>query len=302
MRKKSSSSSTHVDYLSSVADLMAGLFFVLFIAFCFLLIQYNEKDKSLNWFQRYQEENKLRVQLEAQLNKETTRRIEADQKLKSLTDRFNNLEQKEIEQSKRIERYQNYLKNSDLSRETLLRKIRDELKRLGINVEINPENGVLRLPEEVLTFKTGKADLSPTMLTRLEQVRGALSRYLPCFTAQNSNQCSELNPDNHYLDAIFVEGHTDNQPFGSDPTGKLNRRLSTDRANAVYEYLMSPPSTLSTLKNPNDQPLFSLSGYGEERPVKGHEHTTPVDDKVNRRIEIRFVMVAPSSMFFSSGE
>jgi len=48
------------------------------------------------------------------------------------------------------------------------------------------------------------------------------------------------------------------------------------------------------MENTSGQPIFSVSGYGEGRPVVGHAHAEPTNDPVNRRIDIRFIMSPPS--------
>jgi flagellar motor protein MotB len=48
------------------------------------------------------------------------------------------------------------------------------------------------------------------------------------------------------------------------------------------------------MQNKSEQPIFSVSGYGEGRPVDGHQYEVPTSDPVNRRIDIRFIMTPPT--------
>ncbi|WP_302304367.1 OmpA family protein [Parasutterella excrementihominis] len=302
-RKKSQQGG--VNYLASVADLMAGLLFILFIALTYLSIELDRQSNLLK--------NGSELQRELLYLQDKTKRIEADnlQKQKEiyeLKQKISFLAKEDREQLKtkilsleekiaEAEKVKRIFENSNETRASLLNRIKDALAKQNINVQVDDQVGVLRIPEDELTFRTGRSDLTKAMQSRLQTIRDVLVANLVCYSNLEENasakSCSEINPDGHKLDAIFIEGHTDNQPFGFDPTGKMNRRLSTDRANAVYEELLGKSSLLSAMKNAKGQKLFSLSGYGEERPVPEHEHTTPTDDKVNRRIELRFVMSAP---------
>lgn len=98
------------------------------------------------------------------------------------------------------------------------------------------------------------------------------------------------------LDSVFIEGHTDNVPI----VGRLakifknNWELSTARAIYTYKQVTANQVALTEMLNTNDQPIISVSGYGEGRPVPGHEHKVPTNDPINRRIDIRFIMSPPS--------
>lgn len=208
---------------------------------------------------------------------------------------YNEEETKAREAEAQASAIQKKLAGNDIARSDLLERVQKRLAARNIDVSIDPTNGVLRLPEASITFETGKSTLKPEYVKRLESVRESLETELACFHKRADQEaCREANPYGHTLDAVFIEGHTDNQPFGGDTTGHLNRRLSTDRANTVYSILLGEGSRLRQYRNPNNQNLFSLSGYGEERPVPGHFHASPTNDPVNRRIELRFLMSTPS--------
>ncbi|MBQ1576033.1 MAG: OmpA family protein, partial [Oscillospiraceae bacterium] len=82
-----------------------------------------------------------------------------------------------------------------------------------------------------------------------------------------------------YVDSIVISGHTDST--GSD---EENRVLSTDRANAVLDYLMA--SGRGKL-NPYAS-YFCAAGYGETRPVASND--TEEGRAQNRRIEISITL------------
>lgn len=258
-----------MNYLISTSDLMAGLLFVFIIALAIQIISFNEEEERT-------------VQAKEEARQAHSKAVKAERKAEDL---------------------QNRLAGNDVARRDLLHRMQSKLAKEGLYVKVDPSNGVLRLPEESITFDTGKATLEERYISRLQTLRTALSDELKCFHSKSAalTECEKINPYSHTLDAVFIEGHTDNQPFGGDTTGKRNRTLSTERANTVYTILLDDNSVLREFLNPNGQNLFSLSGYGAERPVPGHFHQKPTNDPVNRRIELRFLMSTPSLEFSNNG-
>ncbi|ENY9764311.1 chemotaxis protein MotB, partial [Pseudomonas aeruginosa] len=71
----------------------------------------------------------------------------------------------------------------------------------------------------------------------------------------------------------------------------------TFRAISLWQFwgsALSPDEQLARLKNKDGKPLFSVSGYGETRPVLVDQQTED-DFKRNRRIDIRFTIRRPDS-------
>ncbi|MBB2922997.1 OmpA family protein [Cellulomonas cellasea] len=159
-------------------------------------------------------------------------------------------------------------------RSTMVVEIRDALAARGIQVEVDPANSVLRVPVELLGFDSGSSDIRP------EHEANAL--------AIGEVIAEVLLTDDRYatLDTVFVEGHTDDVPLDGVFGG--NWGLSTDRAIALWRLWEDRlPSRLGGLSGHTGERLFSVSGYGETRPVNAVQDT---DDAraANRRIDIRF--------------
>lgn len=312
-----------VNYLASVSDLVTALFFILLLSICFCVIKLNESTVS---FQTINELKQKIEEITKELNSEQTEKLQILSKLKSTTTELEKskifldiqreqneniqrelrLAQKEVgkfkEESEELGQMKAQLAaitqkiaGANIARTNLLEDLGNKLKQEGIEVQLDPATGVLRLPENAITFETGSSELRQKYKERLRILGQALSMELPCYDASqwNVSRCEETNPLAYTLDAVFVEGHTDNQPFGGDTTGTRNRSLSTERANTVFSELRKDNPSLFELKNPRGQQLFSLSGYGEERPLEGHKHIQPKSDEANRRIEIRFLMTTP---------
>ncbi len=81
------------------------------------------------------------------------------------------------------------------------------------------------------------------------------------------------------MDTIVIGGHADST--GSD---SLNRKLSTDRANAVLSYLMT---TQNGVLAPYAK-YFCAAGYSSTRP--GASTDTPEGRAQNRRIEVSITL------------
>src|SRR5690554_2968284 len=104
-------------------------------------------------------------------------------------------------------------------RKDILREIEAELNNQNIPVKVSDNDTVLRIPDDVLTFRQGRFDIPD-------------SEYDQSITLQIGNVIFEtISKDQRwqYLDTIFVEGHTDKIPYRNDAI-KRNWGLSAFRA------------------------------------------------------------------------
>ena len=185
--------------------------------------------------------------------------------------------------------------NQDM-RSEMLSDVQSQLSNLNIDVDIDIEHGVLRLNENAIRFTSGLAELNIEQQNRLESVSHVLAIILPCYgmNAPVNDVCMPRTKGK--LDSIFIEGHTDNVPI----VGRLakifknNWELSTARAIYTYQEITGNEKVLTEMINTNEQPIISVSAYGEGRPVPGHKHVRPTNDPINRRIDVRFIMSPPS--------
>lgn len=176
------------------------------------------------------------------------------------------------------------------SRDKVLREIEKSLKDAGVQVTIDIEQGVLRLPEDIL-FEFGKYEVNAKGKKALKTLSDVLEKFLPCIsvTDDQSHQesCAQLNlASKDGLDAVFIEGHTDS--IGSH---ERNWELSAKRAISVFrEVTDASPFLNEGIKNTNGVPVINVSGYEARRPIT----TTPESFHLNRRIELRFIMRSPT--------
>jgi chemotaxis protein MotB len=133
--------------------------------------------------------------------------------------------------------------------------ITSQLSDLKDQIEIDgsDEEIIIRLMGES-TFDSGKAVIRPQMKPLLKKV-------------------AEMIRDN--ANDIIIAGHTDNVPIRKGPY-RTNLRLSTARASAVAEYIISHSNI-----NPR---RISTMGFGEYRPIETND--TPAGRQKNRRVEI----------------
>ena len=184
------------------------------------------------------------------------------------------------------------LTDTKVRRTQLLQHLQARLAAERVNVAIDVDAGVLRLPEDVL-FDKGSDVVKPGGQQVLAKVGQAMRDELPCYTAARTPAGCE--PSQSGLESVFVEGHTDSDQLNKG--GRANWTLAADRAGNPYRALMGQTPALNGFQNarlrPSDpQPLLGVSGYGPTRPVV--PDTTEANKRLNRRIDIRFNMVTPS--------
>jgi flagellar motor protein MotB len=174
------------------------------------------------------------------------------------------------------------LRSFESQRNDLVAEMRDDLVELGIDVQVSDDGGTLRIPSDVLTFEQGRWELAANYVGVASQIGSVVAE--------------RLREENRYslLDTVFVEGHADGDPFDEALQG--NWGLSAFRAIELWRFWESalpPDSGLASLRTADGKPLFSVSGYGDQRRVVEAE-TSESDKAENRRIDIRFVVRNPS--------
>lgn len=155
-----------------------------------------------------------------------------------------------------------------LLRLSILDQIKSSIaKTLGSESKVSVgENGSIIL-NEGLFFDYNSAAVKKESHSLLNELTAAFATF--------------LSDDNNakYVDSIVISGHTDNQ--GS---AVRNRELSTERANAVLNYLLAQDGG----KLAAYESYFCAAGYGATRPVESND--TTAGRSANRRIEISIIL------------
>ncbi|MGB0670883.1 MAG: OmpA/MotB family protein, partial [Rhodospirillales bacterium] len=177
-------------------------------------------------------------------------------------------------------------------RARMLSNVERSLMDIGTKVEVFPDTGVLRLPEELL-FPSGSAELYPAARDDLAFLGHYLRQILPCYaTAPAGTETGQCAPDpGGRLEVVMIEGHTDDRPLRDGARFRNNWELSAARAISVFQALVREGEVLPNLKNDRGDRLIAVSGYGDNRPIADNE--TPEGRSKNRRIDFRFIMSTP---------
>jgi flagellar motor protein MotB len=183
------------------------------------------------------------------------------------------------------------LLNDHQVRADMLATVQAELRDRRVEVSLDPEAGVLRLPEELL-FDSAQAIFRPEGRRALDELADVLARTLPCYSrSPPSRQTGCPAPPQTLLEAVLVEGHTDDVPISTSGFAD-NWDLASTRAINTYKALMASQPSLGELENSGGQDLLGVSGYEAHRPVS--QEATPAGRRLNRRIDLRFLIAAPS--------
>lgn len=198
---------------------------------------------------------------------------------------------------------EDYLVGAGQARKELLEKIKGDIEQKlpGVRVAIDPETGILRLPEEVL-FNSNEFELSDRGRAAVEIVAAILAKRLPCYTVSSDpTQLRCTGKENsHKIDTLLIEGHTDTDPVRGDTTGLANLDLSARRATRTYLALIQDQPGLDKLTNGDSiqpTPVLGVAGYGPHRPARdaAGKPIPPSNKAAHRRIDLRFIMVTPKA-------
>jgi chemotaxis protein MotB len=184
-----------------------------------------------------------------------------------------------------------HLMRDNRIRSDMLATVLSLLRERDVEVVLDPENGIVRLPESLL-FDTGEAVLRPRGVRALRELAAVLALTLPCYSRAPAIQQADCpNIAKPLLEAVLVEGHTDDRPI-STSTFADNWELASARAINTYKALLTYEPSLSELLNERGEALLGVSNYEAQRPVS--LGPTPEGQRLNRRIDLRFLIAAPS--------
>jgi len=181
-------------------------------------------------------------------------------------------------------------------RTKILEKLQQTLKERGVEVVIDRQDGVLRLPDSIL-FDSGEAVLKPDGRAAVAHLADALNEVLPCYTegVPKNRSCPASK---HRVESVYIEGHTDSDHYAGAGGLRDNWDLSVVRATNTYRALidLKPPlSILCSSKGKRCDPVLSVSGYGPQRPVPEGAGSEEDQKSRNRRIDLRLIMATPDA-------
>lgn len=151
-----------------------------------------------------------------------------------------------------------------------------------IKVSFNPIRGSISL-----THQNPNSDL----FTQGEySIKSPLKEYLDERYVDIVNKTIEINDDKHNVE-LRIEGHTDPRwgyERGSEYSFLENLSLSSNRANAVYEYILKGPKLSDSQKQFVMKNMISV-GYSFSDRVQKDDIIDEKFDPSSRRIEFRII-------------
>ena len=176
-------------------------------------------------------------------------------------------------------------------RTALLRRLQGQINAEfpDLEVSVSAANDALRFQGQGL-FASNSDRLSGDRTLRVRRIGELLDAALSCFTiGERAAYDESCNGEYAMIEALQIEGHTD-----SDGSSAYNIDLSARRSVATYNAMVAHLPSLIDHRNLQGQPVLSVSGYGEDRPI---EDNADQDARAaNRRINLRFIMVLPPSV------
>jgi len=194
-----------------------------------------------------------------------------------------------IELTEKSNKIDEQLASAELARRNILNEIKSELEKHNIEVLVNKNETILRIPERTLSFATNSDEIPRAAQQSVKIIGRTIHRALNVpFDSKNKKILRY-----EYLDTVFIEGHTDSR---KSKRKKGNWGLSTYRAISLWEFWqkhIDVTPTFGEMVNSNGIKLFSVSGYAATRKIEEIENTS-LQRRANRRIDIRFTIRHPS--------
>ncbi len=191
-----------------------------------------------------------------------------------------------------------YIDRGEQERKGIARTVAQGLRERNIDAIVSPKNpGVVTLRGANL-FGRGESELTPVAKETISFLAQVVKKETACYVLfENAPIFSQkCNPHRVIIEAIFIEGHTDDRPVASalKDGSKNNLELSARRATNTHDTLTRAEPVLSDFRNLDKEPVLSVAAYGEQRPIVPNSDETARDR--NRRIDVRFVMWIPKSV------
>jgi chemotaxis protein MotB len=123
------------------------------------------------------------------------------------------------------------------------------LQQKGINVTVIENEGILRLPEEIL-FSSSKWELNSKGLEAVKALADALDQVLPCYTMGIRSKADHCLTTKAKVEAIFIEGHADADPY-RPPTLVEQRRPTSaapQPASSTWSPFRSEPAATANIQ------------------------------------------------------
>lgn len=274
----------------SMADMTISFLFILMILLAFFASQFSVQDTvpRSEYDQLKAEKDKLEKEVKEVADIVGASDLSVATRVREMKEELERL-RRLLNQPERLNAMEAYNTAVADTRRNLLANLKDRINEQipGVNVTVSANFDALQFRGDGL-FDSGSATATAAGENRMRQIAGILDSTLSCYAmGPRKNFRVECNPAYALIDALQVEGHTDN--VGSDT---LNMDLSAKRASSIYTLMTQQKPDLIQFLNRNSQPVLSVAGFGKGRPMQDNQ--TKAGQDANRRIDLRFIMVVPS--------
>lgn len=274
----------------SMADMTISFLFILMILLAFFASQFNVQDSvPRSQYEKLRiEKEKVEAEIQAVARIVDAPDLSVAPKVQEMKDELERL-RRLVNQPVSPNQMEVYNTAVAATRRALLDNLKDRINQQipDVNVTVSATYDALQFRGDGL-FDSGKDKPTVSGGSRMRQIADILDANLACYSLGPRNGYSAgCNPAYALIDALQVEGHTDN--VGGDD---LNMDLSARRAAAIYSLMTQQKPDLVMFQNRSAQPVLSVAGFGKGRPMQDNQ--TKVGQDANRRIDLRFIMVVPS--------
>ncbi len=271
-------------YLASVSDLLVGLLFVFIIMLMAFALDFRTAERDAQIVKR---------DLETELKRVAAERDRIAAQRERLAEQRDEL----LAQQRALQELVARFAERQVVRAEMLQTVARMLAEREVRVALEPENGILRLPEELL-FPSGQAELTAEGRRALRVLARVLARVLPCYSVAPAELAGDCpGGARPVLESVLVEGHTDDLPIHAGPY-RDNWELGAARGVNTFRALVEYEPVLDRFRNSRDEALLGVSSYADRRPVSWSH--SPDARRLNRRIDIRFLLAAPSPEEFAA--
>ncbi len=193
--------------------------------------------------------------------------------------------QNNVDQGDLMDMNESQMNNVIDIRDSVLAKLIEAFDASDVNVEIEPNSGLIRMNNDIL-FDTNKYDVKPEGAEYINQVLGVISGVV---LDSDVREC---------IDKIEIGGHCDVRG-----DYESNYVLSVKRAEAVKESFITGSTALSDAQKSQLSDLLITEGYSFSSPIFDEEGK-PDNDK-SRRVEVKIYVninaSVPAGLANSSG-
>lgn len=278
-------SSEDENYFATMTDMMVGLLFIFLIMVAFFAYKLSRQTEADNVVPKVILE---KVELEFDQQSVVLEQVEKERDRQLVRIETLRKQLVEIRQSS-LSRFNERSRQARKDVLTSIQlRVRAQRPELGLTIDF--ERGIIRLQGVDLFASASTRLLNPPTIRLLAD---ALTDEMRChiYSLHKGEDCAGATG---FVEAVFVEGHTDSLPFAAGRRGdgiQTNLQLSARRASNTYETLVVASPQLVSHLNPEGQSIMSVAAFGSQRPIAGND--TRAGRARNRRIDIRIEMYNP---------